>query len=281
MTRPSPASTGPGWSRASLHGARYSQSLERGLAILECFTPEEPLLGIAELADRLDMSRSTIHRYVSTLALLGYLDQGAERKYRLGLRVTDLGMSALNCTGLRDHAHHDLAGLAHQTGYTTSLATLDGQEIVYIDSVQGFRRWPALTAPRPAAGSRLPAHCTALGKILLAHLPEITQLRLLTDMQLNPLTPNTITNKRALQDELAQACQEGFAIEDQELTKGRIALAAPVTNQAGEVEAAIDITAATPAMTIEQLASRLGPQLIAVAEHISARLGYRQHQNEW
>ena len=83
----------------SLREPRYSQSLERGLAILTCFTPERPVLGIADIADELGMSRSTTHRYVITLTQLGYLEQGASRKYRLGLKVTDLGMSALNSTG--------------------------------------------------------------------------------------------------------------------------------------------------------------------------------------
>ncbi len=83
---------------------RYSQSLERGLAILACFTPPRPMLGIADLADELGMSRSTTHRYVVTLLALGYLEQETTRKYRLGLRVTDLGMSALNSTGLPEHA---------------------------------------------------------------------------------------------------------------------------------------------------------------------------------
>ena len=89
------------WTRVvpSLREPRYSQSLERGLAILACFTPERPVLGIADIADELGMSRSTTHRYVITLVALGYLEQGASRKYRLGLRVTDLGMSALNSTG--------------------------------------------------------------------------------------------------------------------------------------------------------------------------------------
>ncbi len=90
----------PAWSIPSLREPRYSQSLERGLAILGCFTPKRPVLGIADIADELGMSRSTTHRYVITLVALGYLEQGASRKYRLGLRVTDLGMSALNSTGL-------------------------------------------------------------------------------------------------------------------------------------------------------------------------------------
>jgi len=104
-----PRTVPPAWPEESqstpmLREARFSRSLERGLAILGCFTPEEPVLGIAEIADELGMSRSTTHRYVITLVALGYLEQGASRKYRLGLRVTDLGMSALNSTGLREHS---------------------------------------------------------------------------------------------------------------------------------------------------------------------------------
>ena len=124
---PQAASNGlePVWSIPSLREPRYSQSLERGLAILGCFTPKRPVLGIADIADELGMSRSTTHRYVITLVALGFLEQGASRKYRLGLRVTDLGMSALNSTGLREHAHPYLEELRQRTSYTASLAVLD------------------------------------------------------------------------------------------------------------------------------------------------------------
>ena len=92
------------WGSASLRGPRYSHSLERGLAVLGCFTPERPTLGIPDMADILGMSNSTVHRYAITLVALGLLNKDASRKYRLGLRVTNLGMSALNSTGLREHA---------------------------------------------------------------------------------------------------------------------------------------------------------------------------------
>ncbi len=89
-----------------LREPRYSQSLERGLAILGVFRPDRPVLGIAEIADELGMSRSTTHRYVITLVVLGFMEQEkTNSKYRLGLGVTDLGMSALNSTGLREHSH--------------------------------------------------------------------------------------------------------------------------------------------------------------------------------
>src|ERR1700730_16258132 len=126
----------PAWSIPSLREPRYSQSLERGLAILSTFTAKRPILGIADIADELGMSRSTTHRYVITLVALGYLEQGASRKYRLGLRVTDLGMSAINATGLREHAHPYLEELRQRSSYSASLAVLDGTDIVVVDRVR-------------------------------------------------------------------------------------------------------------------------------------------------
>jgi IclR family transcriptional regulator, pca regulon regulatory protein len=264
------------WRIPDLSEPRYSQSLERGLAILESFTPEDPVLGIADIADRLGMSRSTTHRYVTTLVALGYLEQGARRKYRLGLRVTDLGMSALNATGLREQAHADLAELSHRAGYTTCLATLDGGEIVYVDRVKGYRRRPTVGGPDVAIGSRLPAYCTALGKVLLAYLPEPQRREILSGIELKRQGPNTIKGKSTLQEELGQILEEGFAVEDQELAEGRIAIAAPVLNEAGEIVAAIDMSAQTPGIALEELAGALGPHLISTADRISARLGYRR-----
>ena len=160
------------WTVSDLRDPRYSQSLERGLANLACFTPQRPVLGIADIADHLGMSRLTTHRYVITLVALGYLEQGASRKYRLGLKVTDLGMSALNSTGLREHARPYLEELRQHSHYTISLAVLDGPEILYVDRARSFRRGQSKIDLGLAPGSRLPAYCTAMGKLLLAYLPE-------------------------------------------------------------------------------------------------------------
>src|SRR6202021_1158140 len=163
------------WSDPDLREPRYSQSLERGLAILGCFSSTRPVLGIADIADALGMSRSTTHRYVITLVALGYLEQGASRKYRLGLRVTDPGMSALDSTGLREHAQPYLEELRQRSSYTVSLGVLDGPEILYVDQARSFRRGPGQSNVDVRTGSRLPAYCTAMGKLLLANLPESDQ----------------------------------------------------------------------------------------------------------
>ncbi len=266
----------PAWSAPRLREPRYSQSLERGLAILGCFTPERPVLGIAEIADDLGMSRSTTHRYVITLVELGYLKQGARRKYSLGLRVTDLGMSALNSTGLREQAHPFLEELRQRTSYTASLAVLDGPEIVYVDRARSFRRGQSESDLGLAPGSRLPVYCTAMGKVLLANLPERERSELLASLKLTKRGPNTITSKNALRDELDEVREESFAVNDQELASELYSIAAPVRNDAREVVAAVNLVADSSMIALGELVDALSPHLISTADRISACLGYRR-----
>ncbi len=257
-------------------GPRYSQSLARGLAIMECFKAERSVLGIADIADELGMSRSTTHRYLTTLVALGYMEQDKHRKYRLSLRVTDLGMSALNSIGLREHAHSVLEELRQGSNFTASLAVLDGTQIVYVDRVVSFQRGQDKVNLGMGIGSRLPAYCTAMGKILLAHLPEDERQELLSQVSLERRGPNAITGKVELQTELRGVLEEGFATEHEEFEKGRIAIAAPVRNETGATVAAIDLSTHTGMIALEQLAGALRPHLIAASDRISARLGHRR-----
>jgi IclR family pca regulon transcriptional regulator len=260
----------------TLKEARYSQSLERGLAILGCFTPEHPTLGIADMADDLGMSRSTTHRYVITLVALGFLEQGASRKYRLGLRVTDLGMSALNSTGLREHTRSYLEELRQHSSYTVSLAVLDGPEILYVERARSFRRGQHKIDMNLRVGSRLPAYCTSLGKVLLAFLPDADQHEVITQMELAKRGPNTITTRKALLAELEHVRDEGFAVNEEELTAGLISIAAPIRSESREVVAAINMAAHTEMISLEEMVDRLLPHLLATADQISARLGFRR-----
>jgi IclR family pca regulon transcriptional regulator len=266
----------PPWALPILRGPRYSQSLERGLAILGCFTSEHPVLGIADIADELGMSRSTTHRYVTTLLALGYLEQGRSRKYRLGLRVTDLGMSALNATGLRENVHPFLEELRERTGYTIGLAVLDGAEILYVDRARSWRRAERETDLGLYPGSRMPAYCTAMGKVMLAHLPEEVQRELVAQLELERNSPTTITSKQALRAEFERILEDGYAVNDQELRPGLQAIAVPVRDESREVVAAIAIAASPEAISLAELTDALGPHLLSTAARISSRLGYRR-----
>lgn len=261
---------------ATLQTPRYSQSLERGLAILACFTPEQPWMRLADIADGLALSRSTTHRYVTTLVALGYLEQGESRRYRLGLKVIDLGMSVLNCTGLREHAHPYLEDLRKQSSYTVNLAVLDGTEILFVDRLRSFRRGQGKIDLGLAPGSRLPAYCTAMGKLLLANLPEDEQGELIADVKLTKRGPNTITSKKVLLDELDEIQAAGFAVNDEELAPELYAIAAPVRNEARNVVAAVNLAAHPSMISLSGLVDELSPHLISTADRVSARLGYRR-----
>ena len=260
----------------TLREPRYSQSLERGLAILESFTPERPAQGVKDIANRLGMSASTTHRYVITLVALGFMEQLPSRKYRLGLHVTDLGMSALNSTGLREHAHPSLEELRQRTTFTTSLAVLDGPDVLYVDRARSLRRGQNKIDLKLRLGSRLPAYCTAMGKVLLAGLPEPERREIVSEIKLERRGPNTITSKKALFAELDHVAEEGIAIDDEEVAPGLVAIAAPVRDYRREVVAAINLAAHTDMIGLDELIDALGPHLLATADQISARLGYRR-----
>jgi IclR family transcriptional regulator, pca regulon regulatory protein len=260
----------------TLQEPRFSQSLERGLAILACFTPARPVLGIADLADELGMSRSTTHRYVITLTRLGYLEQGVKRKYRLTLRVTDLGISAMNGMSLHEHAHPYLEELRARTGFTVSVAIVDGSELLLVDWLRGNRRGQRLIDLEFAPGARLPLHCTAAGKLLLAHLPEQDQRERLAEIQLAKHAPNTIRSKTTLRQELGRIREESLAVAEEELAPGLYEIAAPVRSSGSEVVAAASMSAHSTMIALEELVDALGPHLISTADRISARLGYRR-----
>lgn len=232
-------------------------------------------VGIAEIADELEMSRSTTHRYLSTLVALGFMEQTRGRKYRLTLMVTRLGLEAMNGMGLAEQAHVDLEELRRSTDYTASIAVLDGMEIVYMDRVPSYRHRRHEQELGLRVGSRLPAYCTALGKLLLAHLPAVEEQHL-AEMVLVERAPNTIASRAMLREELDEILDLGYAVNDEECEQGVLAIAAPVRDQSREVIAAAGLMASTAAISLPDLTDALGPHLIATADHISARLGYRR-----
>jgi IclR family pca regulon transcriptional regulator len=251
---------------------RFSSSLQAGLAILNCFSARQPVLGIAKLADELNMSRSTTHRYASTLVALGYLEQDHARRYRLAPRVADMGMSVLDSMALRGKAREPLRELREQTGRTASLAVLDGTQIRYVDRLRGWRRGQHAVDLDLGAGAHVPAQCTAMGKVLLAYLPDREREQSIGDLELTRQGPKSITSKKALRAELQRVREEGVALGDEELAPGVRTIAAPVHDPHGEVIAAVGVPVPVDAYSPEELRKALGPQVIAAAERISAAL---------
>lgn len=248
-----------------------SQSLERGLAILGSFTPDRPALGISELAQRLGLTRSTTHRYVATLARLGFLDQDElTRKYRLGIRVLDLGFAVLGSLELREIAAPHLQRLTAATGHTSNLAIRDETDVILIDRIRGR---PCRYHPLEFnlhVGSRLPSYCSATGKALLAFLPQADLDNLIDRLEFQPRGPRSVGSRAALLAELAQVRRTGMALNDEELESGLRSIAAPIRSRSGVVVAAINLAIPWSPVAMSELTDQYGPMLLATARQISA-----------
>jgi IclR family transcriptional regulator, pca regulon regulatory protein len=231
---------------------------------------------VSELGRDIGLSRSTTHRYVATLAALGYLQQDpATKKYRLGPRVLDLGFSAINSMELREIAAPHLRELSDATGYTVNMAILDNLDIVYVDRCRSSRAGQREIDLNLHVGARLPAYCTSLGKVLLAFLPGEERDDRIDHIDFTRRGPNTITTRPAFEAELDRVRDEGYAVNNEELAYGLRSIAAPVLTRDGDAAAAINLAVHSSMVTSAEMGSRLGPVLRNTAADISARLGYR------
>jgi IclR family pca regulon transcriptional regulator len=255
------------------HEGRYSQSLERGLAILRAFSPERPWLGIAEIADALEMSRPTTHRYASTLVALDFLEQGPRRKYRLGIRAGDPGRSAVNSTAVRRLPSHYLADLRDRSACTASLAVLNGADIVYVDRARSAWQGQTEVATRLGRGSRLRAATTAMGRALLAHHSPEQQREAIEASVEQPGSPEAIRAIDKLLEELERIREKGVALAEQVYVKGQRCVAAPIRDRSGEVIGAVDVAAPKASYSQALALERLAPLVVVSAEEMSVHLG--------
>lgn len=255
------------------HPGRHSSSLAAGLAMLTCFSSERPVRGIADMAEELEMGRSTTHRNATTLVTLGYLEQSPSRKYRLSAHVSDVGLSLLDSMVVRRVAREHLRELRAQTGRTASLGVLGGTEVAYIDRWQGSRQGQYAVDAGIGVGTRRPLHCSAAGKALLACLPAAEQRDLIAKLRLTRHTPKTITTKTALRAELERIQAEGgMAVEDEELIAGRHALAAVAIDTEGWPVAAVELAVPAQAYTRDELVEQLGSKVTTMAQRIISTL---------
>jgi IclR family KDG regulon transcriptional repressor len=247
----------------------YVNAVERALALLERVDGTAKGSGITELSRRLGWGKSTVHRLCSTLEHRGYLVHDASTgRYRLSLRLFQVGSAALNHLDLPARVTPALRSLGDAVEETVHLAVLDGQEIVFIGKVESGRPLQL----HSQVGRRAPAHCTALGKVLLAHADPELQTRVLAG-RLKRYTPGTIVDPPTLRRVLQAVRERGFAVDDQEFEEGIRCIAAPVRDYTGRVVAALSVSAP---------AGRLGPDrdrglaevVKAAARRASGELGH-------
>jgi IclR family transcriptional regulator, KDG regulon repressor len=249
-------------------------AVARALGILENVDGGVRGTGITELSRRLGLGKSTVHRLCATLEHHGYLvrDPGTGR-YRLSLRVFQIGSHALDALDLPARAMPALETLGAATEETVHLAVVDGAEVIFIGKVE---------SPRPLrlysqVGRRCPAHCTAVGKVLLAYAGS-EQRALVAARPLKRYTPKTITSAPALDRELEEVRRRGYATDEEEFEEGIRCIAAPVRDYRGRVVAALSVSVPAGRLPRARTAS-LVEQVLDTARRVSDALGHRAVQD--
>ena len=245
----------------------YVQSFARGLEVLRSFGADCPAPTLSECAERVGLTRAGARRILLTLQTLGYVEQDG-RQFRLTPKVLELGFAYLSTQPWWHLAQPVLEDLTRELGESTSAAVLDGDDIVYVSRVHAHR----ILAINLGVGTRLPAHCTAMGRVLLSALDEDERIARVAEMKLVARTPHTITDPELMLDTLAKVRRQGWALINQELELGLMSLGAPVKDRRGKIVAAINVSVQAHQATVTQLKQHHLPQLLAAAERISALL---------
>ncbi len=246
------------------------RAVERALRIIDCFGDGSAEMGISGIAHKAGLHKATAHRIVSTLVRHRYLERAADgQKYRLGIGLVSLGFVALRRADVRREAMPVMSELAGRLNETCDLSVYNQGEVYFIEVVQGRRALKVAAS----VGNRLPAHCTASGKLFLASLPE-EELEALLRQPLASYTTKTNTSPERLRAEVEATRRRGSAIDDEEMEEGVCAVAAPIRNQTGIVVAAIGMPGPTNRMTPDRIA-RIAAALLEAADAISQRMGWR------
>lgn len=244
-------------------------SVANAIRLTKAFSEQEYEMGISALAARLGLAKSTVHRLATTLVEYDILEQNRETgKYRLGLALFELGALVRRKMDAASESRGQMHALVESTGETVQLAVLDHLSVLYIRIRESRQAVRMSSSP----GSRAPAHCTSVGKVLLAHQP-LDIVKQVVDNGLKRYTENTITSPERLFDELASIRTRGYAIDDEEIEVGLRCVAAPIRDHTGQVTAAISVAAPVQRMTKRNLQTTV-PTIIAAADSISKRLGY-------
>jgi IclR family transcriptional regulator, KDG regulon repressor len=247
------------------------QALDRAAAILNCFDANDQELNVRDVGERTGLHKSTAHRILMALQHNGFVEQNpVSGRYHLGLQLVKLGEHAIARLDVAVIARPFLADLAERTRRRVHLAVMDGDQVVILDRADG-----ADAASTPSWPGRLfPAHCTAMGKAMLAGMDEQDVRRVVGKRQLKRFTARTITSVDSLVAELRTVARRGYSVADQEMGLGLVTVGAGIRNHIGTVVAALSVSASSTEARGTTL-SGLAEEVKRTAAQISARLGYR------
>ncbi len=246
-----------------LNKTDFVASFAKGLRVLECFGAEHSRLAVADVAETTGLDRATARRCLLTLHELGYATYDG-KYFSLAPRVLRLGIGALAALPLSQIVQPWLDQLSEQIGQSCSVSILDETEIVYIARAAQRRVMSIGLMP----GSRLPAHCTSMGRVLLAALPEAETRAIIDNCALTPRTPRSLTEPDDIMRAIADARSNGYALVDQEVELGLRSLAVPVYNMRGQVIAALNTGMAAVHADTQEIIRDFLPALLRLQDSL-------------
>lgn len=244
----------------------FIEALHRGLRVLEAFSEDKDSLNLVEIADAVELDKSTAFRFAYTLQELGYLQRDeATKRYRPGLKLLELGFSALESFDLAQVAEPYLAELARQTGEAVNLAVRDGKEVVYVLHIGSTQ----VVAVNMRVGARLPLYCSSMGKAHILDLSYEELRELLGPGPYDAHTAQTLTTPDALWADLELGRWKGYTVSDEEMVVGARSLAAPVRNRDGQIEAALNVSVSSARFSRQEVEEHFGEPVVSAARQIS------------
>lgn len=248
----------------------FMTSLARGLAVMRAFSSQRRLETIARLSQRTGIPRAAVRRCLHTLTKLGFVAADEDgHGFALRPKVLTLGFAYLSSSPLAGLAQPLLDRVSDRVHESCSMAALDGDDIVYLARSRNTRRIMSVDL---GVGSRLPAHCTSLGRVLLAGLPAEARDAYLRRVEPTPQTPRTVTSTTELAAIIDTVGRRGYAVVDQELEIGLRSIAVPVRDQSGRVVAAMNVGTQVSRFSVAEMESRLLPALREAAEELGLLL---------
>lgn len=252
---------------ASLKSPSFATSLARGLAVVQAFNDSRNPLTIAQISSKTGIPRAAVRRCLYTLQQLGFIE-AVRNGFRLRPKMLVLGYSYLSSTPLTISIRPYLEEISQKLGESCSLAMLDDYEVLYIARSPG----PRFMSIAQNAGSRLPAYCTSLGRVMLAHLSTSELEAYLAQFPRKKMTSRTVTNKKSLREVLLKVHDQGYAINDEEYELGLRSIAVPVRSPSGQLIAALNIGTQASRVSVEYMRDTFLPVLLRGAQEISILL---------
>lgn len=250
------------------------QSLDRAVSVLDLLGESEGPLGLADVCERMALHKSTAHRALMVLERCGLIERTPENRFRLGLKLYELGSRAVEQIDLRARVHPWFRRLSAQVGETVHLGVLQKTSVVYLDKVEPSNRRVWLSS---RIGASNPVYCTAMGKAMLAYLPEDAAAGIIARIRFVRLTRRTLMTTEALQRSLDRVRRRGYAIDDEEAEEGVRCIGAPILSEAGHPMAAVSVSGPTSRIT-QQSVPGIAEHLLRCCREISSSLGVRDRK---